>query len=324
MQRFVQLWQGTEPVHRANGMAALIACLAIGVLMLEFQPTPAGASFQTASVRSQRSSHRLKMLVRKPAVVPTAEISQAAAVALSPEETRRKILEDKVARLKRGEELLVSTPDYVASFTKQELVHGELLDEQTISMKVRHEPFSVYLKWLSGDVGREILYVAGEHEGNMLCRAGGWKGRLGTLHLDPEGDLAMKESRYPVNKIGMLELTRLLLGYHKVDLETNNYRHCEIRENQQIGNRDCSLYIIEYRDREVSPVYRKSLTYIDNRWNVPIGVTAYGWPADSDEAECPEWDESTLIENYSYTDIRLRPQLISADFDRQNEEYRLH
>ena len=42
-------------------------------------------------------------------------------------------------------------------------------------VKVRHEPFSIYLKWLSGEVGREVLYVDGANDGEMFVRSGGWK-----------------------------------------------------------------------------------------------------------------------------------------------------
>ncbi len=45
---------------------------------------------------------------------------------------------------------LQQTPDYTAQFTKQELVAGELTEEQSIYVKIRHQPFSIYLKWLTG------------------------------------------------------------------------------------------------------------------------------------------------------------------------------
>ncbi len=46
---------------------------------------------------------------------------------------------------------LKSFPDYTCTFTKQERVDGQdLSDVQTMQLKLRHQPFSVYMKWEEG------------------------------------------------------------------------------------------------------------------------------------------------------------------------------
>ena len=109
---------------------------------------------------------------------------------LTPAEIAERTLKAKIARLEKGRDYLQKVPDYTAQFTKQELVDGSLLDEQTIYLKCRHQPFSIYLRWLTGDTGREVLYVDGLNEGNMVVHAGGWKARLPALTISPDSSLA--------------------------------------------------------------------------------------------------------------------------------------
>jgi hypothetical protein len=80
--------------------------------------------------------------------------------------------------------------------------HGDdddVQDLQTIQLKLRHKPYGVYMKWLEGgDVGRELLFAEGQYDDKMQVRLGGRKAVLPVMKLDPNGSLAMKESRHPV------------------------------------------------------------------------------------------------------------------------------
>jgi len=224
-----------------------------------------------------------------------------------------------------GIQFLEKSTDYTAQFMKQELVSEELTDEQDIFLKVRHQPLSLYLKWLSGERGREVLYVDGQNDGEMLVRSGGWKARLPTMSISPDGTLAMREARYPVTKVGLLELARMVMNFHQQDLETTNYTRCDQLEDQEFDGRACSCFYIEYKDAVSSPNYRKSLTLIDKEWSIPVYIKNYGWPTpDMGVVAGEALDEATLIEYYRYSEIRFGLQLADKDFDRENEEYRLH
>ena len=62
------------------------------------------------------------------------------------------------------EEIDRNVHDYSCTFFKQERIDGELGEQQQILMKVRHEPFSVYMSFLKPYAGREVLYVDGQNE----------------------------------------------------------------------------------------------------------------------------------------------------------------
>lgn len=328
MPRPLQFWSSLDAQRKSNFIAAGVVFAAISFLRLEAAPVPAGSGTvyrHTAKQRALKIELPAAPATVAAATIPAESIADTVAAPLSPEELARQTLQRKLAQVKAGIAFLRQTPDYTAQFTKQELVGGELTDEQEIVIKVRHEPFSVYLKWITGDSGREVLYVNGENDGEMLVRAGrGLKAKLGTLSLDPDGSIAMSEARYPITKAGLLELAMMLEDYHHKDLAESNFARCEQLADQTFDGRSCSCYFIEYKSAAMSPMYRKSITLIDKEWSVPVYIKNYTWPTqDHASATGEALDEATLIEFYSFAELRFRQQLANADFDRENEDYRL-
>lgn len=226
-----------------------------------------------------------------------------------------------VTLLQHGCEKFERVPDYTCTMYKQERIDGELREGNTMSLKLRHQPFSVYMKWLDGDKGRQIIYVDGQNDGNLLVQLGGVKGRLlGTLAIDPTGSQAMAESRYPITGAGLLHLARKVLEFRKQDLQRGTGVHCEMHDNQELNGRPCYLFVTTYDSPEFSETYRKATLYIDKELSMPVCVRNYTWAKDAN----PETiDDETLIEFYSYSDIEIEKQLADADFDRGNETYRM-
>jgi hypothetical protein len=229
-------------------------------------------------------------------------------------------LRHKLELLDRGREFLEAHPAYTAQLTKREVVDGELLDEQEISLKCRHEPFSVYLRWTKGDAGREVLYVEGENRGKLVAHDGGWKARLPAVSLSPESSLAMKDSRYPVTRAGFLGLMDLMTETHQQDLERGTFESCTEQHPVSYRGRTCYAFTTTYRSPESSPTYRKSITLIDTEWHVPLRSDHFTWPKTTAANE-GHTDEATLIESYAFTEVDFECALSDADFDRQNADY---
>ncbi len=307
--------------RKANGMAGLIALTALGVLYLEIPPTPAGAN---AVSRAGHKNRPVVIAMTQPtqAMASVSESANSADAASSPEEQMRQTLKLKMTLLEKGRTYLESIPDYTAQFVKQELVHGELLEEQSINFKCRHRPFSVYLKWETGDEGREVLFIEGQNEDEMIVHGGGWKARLPALSISPTSSLALKESRYPITNAGLLELAKTMLQVHQQDIKANAIARCEKLADQEFDGRPCEAFLVEYRDPQVSPTYRKSITLLDKEWHAPVYARNFGWANESSTATGDQLDEETLIEYYTYADIHFRQQLAEVDFDRTNEDYR--
>ncbi|MGE5192240.1 MAG: DUF1571 domain-containing protein [Deltaproteobacteria bacterium] len=336
MKRLKQVWQLRKVIviprgaARLNVLAAMIGAMALGILMLTFHVTPAGAGLDNSAL----SAPQLKVSAPSQAAFDAA--GQAGLSALSVEELSRRIhreihgsrlaLQLHIALLEVGKHRIESIPDYTATFLKQERVDGDdLQDLQTIQLKMRHKPFCVYMKWLEGgDVGRQVLFSEGQYDDKLQVKLGGKKGSiLPILKLDPTDSLAMKESRHPVTEMGLLQLTELILQYRKRDLTLKHGVRWEMIPDQKFLDHVCDCWVVEYDSPDVEKLYRKSITYIDRKYSLPICLKNFGWPADGvDVADAAAVDEATFIEYYGYTDIEFETRLSDADFDKANAEYK--
>ena len=119
----------------------------------------------------------------------------------------------------------------------------------------------------------------------MLVKLGGWKKRLPALKLDPSGSMAMKESRYPITKAGLLELVRESLAIRRGEMAKLQGVRCQLIENHEFDGRPCYAFIVEYADRSASDRYRKSEMLLDRELGVPLVVRNFSCPADGAEGD---------------------------------------
>ena len=222
--------------------------------------------------------------------------------------------------IEKGIEDFKKIPDYSATFTKQERVGGDLSDVQKISLKLRHQPLSIYMKWRSGQTGQQVIWVEGQNDGKMLVKAGGIKGRLGTLSLDPNSALAMSQSRHPCTMVGLKCAAERIIQYQKAAVARGTGFQCELRDDAEFDGRPCYRCLVVYDSAEYSADYRKSEILIDKALSMPVSVMNFTWAQD---AKPETIDEETLIEHYMYTDIQTAQQFADLDFSRENEDYRM-
>jgi len=243
---------------------------------------------------------------------------------IEPTGDSRAVLTQTVELLRKGVDQLDTVSDYVATFYKREQIGGAMGDGQVMKIKLRHAPFSVYMRWLVGDKGREVLYVDGENNGKMLVKVGGVRGRLlPCIKLDPTGSLAMRESRHPITMVGLKNLAAEILAHREEELERSELKlTCRIVDGPQFDDRPCYCFIVDYDNPQVRAPYRRSIQYVDKEYLIPVCVKNYGWSTNADGTS-HEPDESSLIEHYSYSGVRINSRLADIDFDRANSNYRL-
>ena len=341
-----------------NLIAILISFSAVSFLYFNFDPTPVGAD---SSLDEQGSVSALKSILQTPpppslpktvmgtvedtepntvlgtvegTEQPTASASNAAqqkSNSVTIGDRDQTVLNGRMAllmhllMLEKANARLEKIDNYTATFCKQERVDGQLSDLQIMEIKLRHSPFSIYMKWIDGgDVGRELLFVDGKNDGKMLVHVGGFKGRfLPSLSLHPQGTLAMEESRYPITKAGMLALIQMAISYRQHDLALANGVTCQMISDHKFDDRNCYCFIVEYNTPKISEIYRKSITYFDKTLSVPVFIKNYTWPHRIGDCDENNLDESTVIEHYAFSNINLEKRLADADFDRMNSSYRL-
>jgi len=217
------------------------------------------------------------------------------------------------------ENLRKHVKDYTCIIVKQERSGGKLGEQGFMAAKIRQEPFGVYLKFLAPDDarGREVIYVAGANDGNLLVREGsGWKRSLGMIStLKPTGVVAMMGNRYPITDLGLTHLTQRLLEIARQD---RRYGEVEVHffKDAKVNGRVCTLVEVVHPTNRLAFMFHKAQIYIDDELNVPIRYAAYMWPK-------KPGDDPPLDECYTYLNLKLNVGLTDADFDPHNPNYHL-
>jgi len=199
---------------------------------------------------------------------------------------------------------------YSGTMTKRERIGGKQAEPQQISLKIRHKPFSVHMKFIKPFAGREVLYNAGRNQGKLVALAHDWKRRFGKVKLDPNGSMAMNGQRYPITMTGIYNLTEELV---KVASQDVKYGECTVRYSTQykVDNRPCTMIEVTH------PVPRKNFRFhlarifIDHEMRIPVAYSAYSWPATAG-------GKPVLEEEYIYTNLKLNPGFTDIDFDETN------
>ena len=211
--------------------------------------------------------------------------------------------------LDRAEDYLQSTEGYTATFIRQVRKDGELLDREQVAIKIRHDPFAVYMKWQDDD-GQEALYADGENDGKVLARRSRGFFR-NTIKLDPTSRMAMEDSRYPIYELGMLELVRnakeALSACPDIDAIG-----CEA-EPAQFDGQPTLRYTITFDSPELQPVYSKCVIYFTVENPMPLQITSDGWKEDGSPQE--------LIEHYHYQNVQMNPGFAADEFKPEHEAY---
>ena len=209
--------------------------------------------------------------------------------------------------------------DYSCTMMKRERIDGKLNDPEFMHLRVRHEPFSVYMYFLGPERlrGQEALYVAGKNNGNLLGHAGsGIRKVAGTVQLAPTGVMAMAGQRYPITEIGFYNLTKRLV---EVADQDKLFGECEVqyRKGAKINKRLAMCIQVVHPVPRKNFRFHKALIFVDDELNIPVRYESWDWP------ERPG-GPPLLLEEYTYTDIKINNGYTDQTFDEYNTEYHFH
>lgn len=209
--------------------------------------------------------------------------------------------------------------DYSCTFCKRERVEGELREHEHMFMKVRHQPFSVYMYFLgpAGVRGQEVIYVEGKNEGKMFAHTTGLRDKMvGTVSLKPDGMVAMKGNRYPITEVGFLHMLERLIQIGEADTK---FGECEVKffQGAKVNNRSATCIQVMHPVPRRNFLFHVARIYVDDELSLPIRYEAYSWPDKPGGAP-------VLIEEYTYMNLKLDNGFTDADFDTANTQYRFH
>ena len=214
--------------------------------------------------------------------------------------------------------------DYTARMAKRERINGKLSKTSFMDLKIRcprendhgqKTPFSIYMKFLQprDASGREVLWVDGRNNGNLLAHQPGVIVGMKTFELPPTGMMAMQGQRYPIYEAGLENLIVKLIEKASRDRAAGM---CEVtyRDGLALNKRPCSLIELVHQEKRAPYEFYKAHVLIDDELNLPVRYTAYDWP--KTPGAKPE-----ILEQYTYLNIKLNVGLTDKDFDPKNSAY---
>ena len=201
---------------------------------------------------------------------------------------------------------------YECVFTKKEVV-GRQTISQTIKMKVRHEPFSVYMHFEEPHQGREVIFVDGKNNNNLLVHETGFASLIGTLELAPDGSQAMAENRYPITKAGIQKMMEAIVAQWE---EETKYGETEVKyfEDAKIGEVQCRVIESSHPQPRKQFKFHMTRVWIEEKTGLPVRVQQFGFPVKSG-AKPP------VMEDYTFSNIKGEVRLTDRDFDTKNPSY---
>jgi hypothetical protein len=216
--------------------------------------------------------------------------------------------------------------DYTGTMVKRERIEGELFPRTTMFVKIRNPleregetrvPLSVYIRFDDpvGQKGREVIWVDGENEGNIVVHEAGLLG-FKRLSLKPTGILAMLGNRYPITEMGIERLLRKMIARANRDRQHGN---CEVQMSRDIpleesrGVRVVRIVITHPERTEDHDFFRAEVELDASNFSY-LRYASYDWPPKAGQP-------APLLEEYIYQNVKLNPGLADDAFDPDNPEY---
>jgi hypothetical protein len=202
--------------------------------------------------------------------------------------------------------------DYTCMLIKRERVNGRLPTYDTVmEMKVRTQPFSVYLRWLkpSNEAGQEVCYVAGRNDGKMRVHPKGMLGSVaGFISLDPNDPRARQTSRRSITEAGIGNMIERFARAWENERRLNLTAQVNVAE-YDYNRRRCTRVEILHPDNSSGHfLYYRDVVYFDKETHLPIRLEFYDWPRQPG-------DPGQLIEVYSFANMRLNVGLSDDVFN---------
>jgi hypothetical protein len=209
-------------------------------------------------------------------------------------------------------EKTVAMKGYECLFAKKEVVGNEMIT-QTMKMKIRHEPFSVYMYFLEPSKGREVIFVTGKNDNKLQVHETGIASLIGTLSLPPEDSRVMAENRYPITRAGLANMLSSVIEQWEAE---TSFGETDVKyfEDAKVGEYKCR--VIESSHPQPRRQFRFHMTrlWIDDKTGLAVRVQQFGFPRKKD-AKPP------IIEDYTFTSIKPEVRLTDRDFDTNNPSY---
>jgi hypothetical protein len=218
-------------------------------------------------------------------------------------------MDEPLRLLNEARKAFAGVKDYTCLLIKRERMNGTLQPDNVMVMKVRNDPFSVYLRWQEprAKAGQEACYVAGRNSGKMRVRSTGLAGAIGFVSLDPDDPRVKENSKHRITEAGIGNLLTRYAERWENERRTNQTT-VKIAE-YEYNKRRCWRVETTHPPRSADKfAFYRNVLYFDKETKLPTRVECYDWPRQDGAA-------GELVEVYSYVNVRLNVGLGDETFN---------
>ena len=119
--------------------------------------------------------------------------------------------------------------------------------------------------------------------------------------------IAMRGNRYPITELGIENLAVKLIEKGNRDIHEGD---CKVTFYNQakVAGRVCTGIEVKHPEKRPPFDFYLARVFIDDELTIPVRYAAWSWPNAPNES--PQ-----LIEEYTYTNVKINQDLTDADFD---------
>lgn len=199
-----------------------------------------------------------------------------------------------------------SVKDFTAVMHRRERLWGQLQPQETIFVKFRNKPFSVYMRWIAEPHRtREAIYVENQNDGKIVAHEVvglvNWMRRV-----SPDDPEARKQSHHPITEAGIGKAIDSLVRVCETAKQAGDLKLFYVGQDS-FNSRPTDMLIRVLPQKPEYP-YHIIVLHIDKELGLPIKFASLNW----------DFEVETM---YSYTDLKLNVGLTDEDFNYKNKDY---
>jgi hypothetical protein len=202
---------------------------------------------------------------------------------------------------------------YIFRLKRREVVNGRRQPEEILQVKLRREPYSVYLKWLNPESkGREVVYVRGKYDNKMqvqLAPGDPFAFLMARSSIAPDDPMARAKSRYPITETGFGPLIerygKMVAGVEKGDPREGTVKYLGRQARPEFAAKVEGVHqILAAKSDPQLPTGGERWWYFDPATGLPALVIAHD-PSGEVEYYCHDHVQLVRLDDDDFNPDRL-------------------
>jgi len=201
--------------------------------------------------------------------------------------------------------------DYTGTVVRQERIGGQLQPEAVIDVRIRQQPFSVYLKWTSPRqlAGQEAIFITGKNNNEIRAKGTGILAIAGYVSLPTNDPRVRKKSRHAITESGIGNMIDVISRSYEIERRLPANQVKITFADYAFQQKPCTRMELTHHVFNAQLYCYRCVVYFDKALKLPVRVEVYDWPAPNGNPK------GELLECYSYTNLKFNLGLTDAAFE---------